>query len=165
LHIAVYHNLSSGGAKRVVSEQVRRLAGAHVVTLLLPSTADRTFSEPGVPVPVKTFDFGPAPQLASPFGRVNPLMRLVTARRLDALGRAVAREAARCQADVMLVHPCQFTQSPAVLRYATMPTVYYCHEVARHAHEDGVVRKPSSRGPLRDVLDRLDPLHRLEPAG
>ena len=44
LRIAVWHNLSSGGAKRVLHDQVRGLAaGGHYVEAWCPPTADQSF--------------------------------------------------------------------------------------------------------------------------
>jgi glycosyltransferase involved in cell wall biosynthesis len=75
--------------------------------------------------------------------------------------RAVARVVERSGADFLIAHPCQFLQAPAVLRFAAVPSVYFCHETRRVDYEDGVAsaRNPATArlyGPLYHWQRRSD---------
>lgn len=162
MRIGIFHNLMSGGAKRVVVEQLRGLAGRHSVTLLNPSSADRVFAEVGDLHARRVYPFEPLPRAGSPFGRLNPLLRLADVQRMGRLSAVVARDAATLGFDVVLVHPCQMTQAPLVLRHLTVPSVYYCHEWPRRVYEPSPPRPARARDRLRQRFDRFDPAIRLE---
>lgn len=162
MRIAIYHNLHSGGAKRVVAEQSRRLAARHHVHLFSLSSADLAFADEahtaasGGAVTIQRFS--PLPMARSPLGRINPLLGLLNVARLDALARRTAALIDRQGFDVVLVHPCQVTQAPLLLRWLRTPALYYCHELPRRLYEPEVPRPYKVRGRLRRALDRVDPL-------
>jgi len=161
LNIAVYHNLHSGGAKRTLYEEVRRLAERHHLDLYALSSADNDFCDVRPFVnEVRIYDFEPGPLFHSPFGRLNQAVRTRDLRRLREVSRRVAVDVDAAGYHVVLVHPCQYTQSPLVLQYLRTPTVYYCHEPLRKLYELPV-RRPyehERRSLLRRVLDRIDVL-------
>lgn len=161
LRIAVFHDLPSGGAKRTVHAQVRELVRrGHHVDCFVTSTAEegflpltevshdvRTFMVPRPPDREKTLAGRPS------FGdliRWHDVYRGI---------RRVARRTAAAVAaegfDILLVHPSQFTQAPHVLRHCLVPTVYYCHEVLRAAHEPSISPRPV-RLAIRATLGRVD---------
>jgi len=159
LRIAVYHNLHSGGAKRVVIEQLYRLAKHHVVTLFTLSTADQKFAVEGrSPFPSVTTEYRQLPIARSPFGRLNPILRFIDLLRHRKLAQKIARQIDDGGFDVVLVHPCQITQSPYELRWLRTPTVYYCHELPRRLYEPPISRPSAQRCTVRKLLDRIDPL-------
>lgn len=162
MRIAIYHNLHSGGAKRVVAEHIRRLAERHEVHVYCPSTADRSFAEGDENSQATTFTLGleMQPYLSSPFGRLNPLVRLRNLHPLAQVHRQIARRILDDGNDVALVHPCQYTQAPLLLRELRalrLPSVYYCHELPRHLYEAHAQPK-ELRSALQMALDRVDPL-------
>lgn len=133
MKIALYHNLSSGGARRAMVEMVRGLAArGHVVDEYCPETADLTF----LPLDAVT-----GRQVVLPFRprgvwrRRAPLLTpYVTAARLAADLRQLAgvnRRAAELidaeDYDVVFSHDCRLAQNPAVLRYLKTPALHYCH--------------------------------------
>lgn len=161
LRIAVFHDLPSGGAKRTVHAQVRGLvARGHEVGCFVTSTAEesllplRDVAHRVVTVPVPA----PPDRERALAGQPTPGDVLRWARVLRGVGRAGRAVAAAVRADgfdLLLVHPSQFTQAPHVLSRASLPTVYYCHEVLRAAHEPGI-SGPLVRFAIRHTLGRID---------
>lgn len=154
MRIAMYHNLHSGGALRTLTEQVRRLIRRHEVTLFTLTTATRAAVEGAE---VRIFPFRPGPEVRRPFGRLNRAARTVDLIRLARVNRVVAQAIDARGFDVVLVHPCQFSQAPPLLRYLRTPSVYYCHEPLRRLYEPPVSRPYLSRS----LLDRVDPALRV----
>ncbi|HEX9019444.1 MAG TPA: glycosyltransferase family 4 protein, partial [Anaerolineaceae bacterium] len=98
--------------------------------------------------------------LRSPFGRINPILRIANLMRARQLAQAVAREIEAGGYDLAFVQPCQVEFAPSVLRYIqSIPTVYYCHEPPRAFYEEMPAR-PYDRQErsYRKLLNRLDPL-------
>jgi glycosyltransferase involved in cell wall biosynthesis len=164
MRIAVYHNLPSGGAKRTLNEAVRRLAARHPIDAYTLTCAEHEFADirPWVSRH-REYAFEPLPLLKSPFGRFNQVLRMADLGRVSGVARQVAGDIDRAGYDVALVHPCRFEQSPSVLRFLERtPSVYYCHESQRLAHEappprpydDAAIRR-------RRILNRLDPFPAL----
>lgn len=164
LRIAVYHNLHSGGAKRVAAGHLRSLTARHHVSLYSLRTADHAFAaaadDPSVDRHL--YDHQGPEMLRSPFGRLNPLLRMENARRLDALGRRMAEDIDRTGHDVALVHPCAVTAAPFLLKWLSTPSVYYAHEWPRMLYEPRIERPEtdvsSRRAGARRALDQWDPI-------
>jgi glycosyltransferase involved in cell wall biosynthesis len=161
LNIAVYHNLHSGGAKRTLYEEVRRLTERHHLDLYSLSGADNDFCDARPYVnKVQVYDFEPSPVFHSPFGRLNQGLRLVDLVRLRRLAQRTAADIDAGGYDVVLVHPCQYTQSPLVLQFLRTPTVYYCHEPLRKLYESPLPRPYRKQSLGLWLLDAVDPLLR-----
>lgn len=159
MHVAVYHNLHSGGALRTLVEQVRRLDSSHHLTLFTPETA--TAPELNG-VERRVFPFQTAPHLRRPIlGRVNRVLRSADLLRLERVNRTIARAIDEGGFDVVLVHPCQFTQAPALLRHLETPAVYYCHEPPRSLYEPVISRPYHAHSRRRRLLDCVDPARSL----
>ncbi len=161
MKIGVFHNLPSGGAKRTLQEQVRRLAQEHCVDVFSISSADHEFADlrPFVHGH-RIFNFIPSPLFPSPFGRINQISRIVDLLRMHALTRHISGEIQQNQFDVLMVHPCQYENASSILRHLKkMPTIYYCHEPLRLVYERmperPYDREESSR---RKFFNSLDPL-------
>lgn len=159
LRIALFHNLHSGGAKRTLYEEARRLTERHHLYLYTLSSADQVFCDicPYVEE-VHVYNFEPGALFRSPFGRLNQGVRLFDLIHLNRLARHVATDIDAGGYDVVLVHPCQYTQSPPVLRYLRTPTGYYCHEPLRELYETPPPRPYKRRSAARAALDAIDPL-------
>ncbi len=161
LRIAVYHNLPSGGAKRVVYEQVAGLAArGHTVDVFVPGTAEERFRPlREVARGVHVFPHPEPPDrermlagLPAPLDAPRWLAFLASMRRLE---RRIAGAIDCGGYDVVLVHPSRFTQAPWVLGALATPAVYYCHEPLRAAREPRIARLPV-RLALRLTLARTD---------
>lgn len=156
--IAVYHNLASGGAKRACYEVISRLARKHSVSVYTLSTADLEFCDlRGKVEGHHIYSFSPQSLFESPFGRLNQFQRWRDLKELIRVGKRIAAQINREGFDVVYVHPCQFTQAPALLRHLRIPAVYHVHEPLRRVHEVQP-RRPYDNDGLRKALDRVDPL-------
>ncbi len=160
MRIALFHDLPSGGAKRVIEAHARHLrAMGHEVAAFLPSTADETFLPlTAVLGTVHRFERPQPPDRSRLLGSASLMEPARWLRYLGAV-RATEREIARIidgsEYDVALVHPSQFTQAPCLLRYLRTPSLYYCHEPLRAAYEPWFA-PPWLRHALRHTLGRLD---------
>lgn len=164
LRIAVYHNLHSGGAKRVTAEHVQRLARQHAVTVFTPSSADQHFAAEAQlsgETQVVQLKYQPLRELHSPLGRLNQIVRLINAQRMDQLTQQLATRIDESGFDVVLVHPCQMTQAPQVLRHLRTPSLYYVHELPRRLYEESPKRPYYAASSLQARLDRWDLLIHL----
>jgi len=164
MRIASYHNLPSGGAKRSLYEETRGLATRHTIDVFTLSTADQEFADlrPLV-ADHKVIDFRPLGMLKSPFGRLNPGIRMANLLRIDNLNREIASIIDSGGYDVLYVNPCQFENCPSILRYVKkVPTVFFCHEPLRLLYEEMPFRpydQPEST--RRRLLNKVDPLPKL----
>lgn len=162
MRIALYHNLPSGGAKRTLYEQTKRLVWRqHEVDVFTLSSANVTFADvrPFV-ADWRVYDFTPRPLFSSPWGRLNQWVRLADLRRLQTVVQQVAADIEAGDYDVLLVHPCQYEKCPSVTTMVTQtPTVYYCHEPLRRLYEAPPPRPyDDAHSSRRALLNRLDPL-------
>jgi glycosyltransferase involved in cell wall biosynthesis len=158
MRIAVYHNLHSGGAKRVLCQFTQLISKRHRVDVYDLSCSDRDFCEMGIGMGQRyTYAFTPLPQLSKPFGRLNYAARLLDLFRLEQVERQVAQDIEDRNYDVVLMNPCQFTQGPGVMRYIQQtPTYYLCPEPLRSAYEPEIMRPYAARGGVKRAFDRMD---------
>jgi glycosyltransferase involved in cell wall biosynthesis len=164
MKIAVFHNLSSGGAKQTLYEIVKRLTDSHEICVYSYSSADHEFADiRGIVSENKTLNFTPSKLLDSPFGRFNQILRTFDLYRLNRLGRRVAAMIDEDRHDVLFVQPCRYEGSPSVLSHVRhTPTVYYCHETVRILYEPMPARPYDGLfSAHRRFLDTIDPLPRL----
>lgn len=120
MKIAVCYNLSFGGAKRAMFELVKRLVKQHSVDFYRLNAAEGDGRD--IDPLVKQVVMVPGPALAGGF-------RMLTA--LPPLRAAYAEIARRINGgryDVALVSQCRISHTPYLLRYLTVPSVYYCQE-------------------------------------
>jgi glycosyltransferase involved in cell wall biosynthesis len=161
MRIALYHNLPSGGAKRSVNEAVRRLVDRHHIDTYTLSCANHEFADirPFVAKHV-IYDFRPSPLFNSPFGRLNPLIRIMDVFRLDLLSQSIAKQVENEKYDVLLVYSCKYVNSPGLLRYVkNLRSVYFPQEPPRVLYETSP-RRPYDlfKSVTRRALNRIDPL-------
>lgn len=130
MKIAVFHNLPPGGAKRVVYEQIKALAEKHDVDLFEYSGADRSFMDPSRFVNECRY-------YSLPKGiRQGRLKRdYFDFFSLKKVHKKIASDVQKSKCDIALIHPDKFTQSPYLLKYLKIPSVYYCEEYLRIAYE------------------------------
>jgi glycosyltransferase involved in cell wall biosynthesis len=157
MHIALFHDLPSGGAKRTLHELVRRLARRHRIDLYTLTTAEQHFCDvrPWVQTQ-REFPFTPAGLFRRPFGRLNQLLRWRDLGRLVEIGARIAAAIDAQGCDVLFAEPSMWTQAPPVLLHAATPSIYHCHEPPRALHEPGLNQRTAPG--WRRGLDRIDPL-------
>jgi len=159
MKIALFFDLPSGGAKRTVYEQVKRLSARHQLDLFTLSTANQDFADvrPFVRhVQVAAFD--PLPLARSPLGRLNAAIRVIDILRLRRVMRSLALAINAGRYDVALIHPCQTTFSPSILRFLAVPSLYYRHDLVRWLHDWPVERPYDRHTSWCDGLNAVDPL-------
>lgn len=159
MRIAVFHNLPSGGAKRTLLEQVKRLTAHHQIDVFTLSCAEHDFCDLR-PYAGKCLiaPFSPLPLFRSPLGRINQLIRLIELIRLRRVERTIAAWIDGGGYDVVYVQPCQYTNSPAILRYLSTSSVFYCQEPLRQVYDPPARQRDQERMGVRRALDRIDPL-------
>ncbi|GIV66493.1 MAG: hypothetical protein KatS3mg047_0886 [Bellilinea sp.] len=159
MKIAIYHNLSSGGAKRSLYEIVKRLHERHEIIVFSLSSADHDFCDirPFVKTH-ETYHFQPGRLFRSPFGRFNSIVRVFDLFRLRRVNKIIAREITQQKPDLVFVEPCRYENAPSLLRFLDgIPNVYYCHEPFRVHYEQPPPRpyyKVNST--LRKTIDQID---------
>lgn len=166
MHIAIYHNLPSGGGKRALYEWTRRLAHEHEIDIYSLSTGNHEFCDlrPFVKTH-KIYPFTLGKNWRKPFGRLDQLQRWFDLGNLERLSHSIAGEINQGKYDVVFVNTCIFTFIPAILQFITKPSIYYLHEPF------GIIRKLDlfrridrpyfRRSNFRDWLDKNDPLIKL----
>lgn len=161
MRIAIYHNLLSGGAKRSLYEQVRRLHDRHQFDVFTLSSAKNEFADirPFVSKH-RVFEFESSPLFNSPFGRLNQIVRLIDLKRLNRLGKKIAAAIDAGAYDLLYVQPCQYENSPSVLSYLTKTgSIFYCQEPLRIVYETIPTRPyDAATTPRRRFMNWLDPL-------
>jgi glycosyltransferase involved in cell wall biosynthesis len=161
MKIAVYHNLPSGGAKRMMYEIIRHLSEVHEFDVFTYNSSNHDFAD--IRPYVKNhqqFDFKTSGLFSSPFGRFNQLVRLVDLIRIQNLDRKIAAVIENGQYDLVWVNPCQIQNSPSILRHIKkIPSVFICQEPLRILYEQMPARPYDKKdGRLTKVLNFLDPL-------
>lgn len=128
MKIAVYFNLPSGGAKRALYEQVKRLVKNHEVDVYTLNTANHDFCD--LRPLVKNYHI-----YNLKYRRKFPLNLLSIYFLLPSIHQKIARNINKGGYDLAFVCHDFFTQSPYVLRYLDIPSVYFCQEPKREFYE------------------------------
>ena len=133
MKIAVFYNLSFGGAKRVVFEHVKGLRDkGHIIDLYTLNPENDIF-DPSV-FCRKTYSYKINLTSAYPFIKrfIKDYKNFFT---LKNLHKEIAAEIDSRNYDIVLVHPDKLTQAPFLLRFLKTPSAYYCQEPLRIAYE------------------------------
>jgi glycosyltransferase involved in cell wall biosynthesis len=135
MKIALYHNLPPGGAKRVVYEQVKALSNKHKVILFeLSSTNEEFLDIRQYCEGVEIFNFDRKSNLPSFISRIHrDYKELVELKRIH---RIIAKKINSSGAQVCFVHTDMFTEAPFLLRYLTIPSLYYDQEMLAIVYSD-----------------------------
>jgi glycosyltransferase involved in cell wall biosynthesis len=130
MRIAIVDNLPEGGAKRVVFEQIKGLSQDHEIDYYT-NTLVSHFPFADYVSQIHRFD------LAMPrfHGITRIAMELLLASNFARRYRQMATLINKSGADIVIAHPCMITQSPLVLRYLTIPSVYVVEEWLRVYYE------------------------------
>ncbi|MCE5314984.1 MAG: glycosyltransferase family 4 protein [Armatimonadota bacterium] len=132
MKIAFFHNLPYGGAMKVLREQVSRLGSDVSAIYTFAGTTNR--ADDRCPL-TRSFTVRQFTCPGYPFGRLYPAIGMLNLKMMEAACKNVAAAIDSEGYDAVIVHPCFTTQTPPVLKYLRTPTLYYCHEPLRWAHE------------------------------
>lgn len=133
MRIAVYHNLPSGGALRVLEAYLKYQAAHHHIELFLPETANDEFV-PLSPYVAKVHRF-PMQAVRGKLGNYTQL------REVARLGKRAASAIDAGSFDVVLASASIITQSPEILPYVRTPTLYYAPEYYRLVLDKQIVNR------------------------
>lgn len=161
MKIAIYHNLSSGGAKRSLYEIVKRLNQRHKINVYSLSSADHEFCDiRPLAESYRVYPFQAGKLFKSPLGRLNSITRVFDLVRLRRINEIISNDIKKNKPDLIFVEPCRFENAPSLLRYISdYASVYYCHEPYRILYEDTPPRPYyNGRSKFRQTLDQYDRL-------
>ncbi|MDZ4247870.1 MAG: glycosyltransferase, partial [Patescibacteria group bacterium] len=149
LKIALYHNLPSGGALRVLSEYVRLRRQEHDFELFVPASASDFF---GIGGSIPTHRIG----MPSGTGLLADYKKLRSAPRF---GREAAKRIDAGGFDAVLATASFLTQAPEVLPYLKTPSLYFCPEPLRGVYEKEreplpLAPKAAAKRTIRAAYDR-----------
>ncbi len=135
MKIAFFHELSFGGARRVVEEYGKILSINHIVDLYY---LDVTEDLPSEKIFNKTFFF---PENQKKHRIYNDTVSLF---RLSIIHKKIADLIDNGGYDFVFVHPSKFTQAPFILRFLKTPSVYYCQEPLRIVYDPLLKQLPNT---------------------
>lgn len=137
LRIAIHHNLEEGGALRALRDFAVSLQSVHEITWVLINHP----SEPNVwSVRARLIEM-PA---TSPLYHLHKWTDLWNMRQIDRASKTLAKRIDEGGFDFAFLHPCRYSQAPAMLRYLETPTCYYCPEPLRLYKEEVPFRDGAS---------------------
>jgi glycosyltransferase involved in cell wall biosynthesis len=145
--IALWHNLPSGGGKRALMEQVKRLAKEVDIDLFTTTLVDDSFC-PIEPYCRSVVRYPVSPNPFKMWKRIK--RRWQQADEIYALSKKVAKVMMEGSYDAYYISPCQIEHTPSLLRFLQGKKIYYCQEGLREYYEP----QPSLEG-LKDVVGRL----------
>lgn len=159
MKIALIHNLPSGGAKRIVYEQIKGLAqNGHEIVEFAPSTADFAFGS--LSAYVKTTRVFPFARIQFQKRRIPLLTPYIHAfegleylRRMELLYQTIAEEVNGEGFDLAYVQDCQVSMKPAILGFLRTPSVFQC------CHADRTQVWKTSASTQERPRDRLKTLY------
>ena len=129
MRIAVFHNLPAGGAKRVAYEFIQHLVGIHKVDLYTYDHSSENFNDVGSLVDNKILISG------GEESKIKILGRLISIYRVKKVSKKMATLINSGGYDLALVMQCKITNSPFLLRYLKIPSLYICHEPSAKINE------------------------------
>jgi glycosyltransferase involved in cell wall biosynthesis len=138
MRIALFHNLPSGGAKRAVFEFIKHLSKVHEIDLYIYDIKAEDFLD--IRPLVKNTILIDSGEVS---GRTR-VGRIISINSVRTASKKTARLINDGKYDVALVMQCKVTNSPYVLRYLDIPSLYFCHEPSAK------IMEPHYRGRAQD---------------
>jgi glycosyltransferase involved in cell wall biosynthesis len=134
MKIAVYHNLPTGGAKRILFEQVKYLSKKHDIDVYTLSLFKESFlSLKSYSKNYYIYDFKTESKLPFILARLyKDYKNFISLRKLH---RKIAHDIDSRGYDLAFIHTDVLTETPYLLRFLKIPKVYYCEELLRIAYE------------------------------
>ena len=135
MKIAIFYNVSPGGAKRVIFEQSKYLfKKKHDIDVYIYENTDDSYMPVGKYSEhiYKIKNYIPAANKG--FKRI--LYDYSVLVRLNHISKILAKIIDSGGYDVILVHPDNYTQAPYILRYMKTPSIYFCEELLRNTYEE-----------------------------
>lgn len=136
LKIAVFHNLPSGGAKRLLYVYIKYLVNnGHIVDVFIPETANEDYLPlENVATSVIKYDVKPSfwrEKLYSIFSYVPAIIKRVSVNNVMETEKKIAEDLNDSGYDLVYCEQDQFTMTPAILKYLEKPTLFFCQQPIR----------------------------------
>jgi glycosyltransferase involved in cell wall biosynthesis len=135
MRIAIWHDLPPGGARRAFNELLRRISPRHELTMYqLGTPLEGPFQIDTHGLPVNSVLFQPH----VPIPRAAFLNEWLTYKKhlsLDEIEQKLADDIDSEHYDIVLVSALRWGHAPAILKYLSTSSVYYCHETLRRFYE------------------------------
>lgn len=136
LKIAVFHNLPSGGAKRLLYVYIKYLVNkGHIVDVFIPETANEEYLPlENVATSVIKYDVKPSfwrEKLYSIFSYVPAIIKRVSVNNVMETEKKIAEDLNDSGYDLVYCEQDQFTMTPAILKYLEKPTLFFCQQPIR----------------------------------
>lgn len=138
MKIAFFHELRLGGALRTADEYSKRLKEKHKVDLYVVSQKNQKI-DPGNFHDIFSYHFH-SKEWSQGDWKTRLYKDTIELLQLNFLHKKIARAIDKKNYDFVFVHPSQYTQAPFLLKYLHVPTIYYCQEPLRIAHDEYVNR-------------------------
>ncbi|RKZ04016.1 hypothetical protein DRQ25_17370 [Candidatus Fermentibacteria bacterium] len=157
--LAVFYNLPSGGGLNVASALLRELQRSFSITVHYPFGS----SPLNIPetISAKEWPFREGRRIRGLRKLFAPFSLPARLRALDKLCMRIANEI-NSSSDIALVHNSMFVAAPPVLKYLTIPCIYFCYEFPRHIYEKDLIRRTGNGffnlllSPLRSMEKNMD---------
>ncbi len=156
MKIAFFYNISTGGAKRTVYEQIKYLSAKHdVYVFLLSCQKDNPWDVTLYAKGISRVKFEIKSDKASFLDRLVRDFKVFFI--LPLAHRRLAREINKGGFDIAVVHMDELTEAPFILRYLKVPFVYFSQEPLRLVWEKDLHPLPSVSLPklIYEKLTRL----------
>lgn len=150
MRIALFHNLPSGGAKRSVHELIKILSRKYIIDLYIYDKHAEDFLDIRSIVNKTVYVNG------GETDNGKGLKRLMSLTIVKSASKKIAKLINLGKYDLALIMQCKVVNSPFILRYLKVPSLYFCHEPLakilephyRSKEQDGLL------GPIKKVFLR-----------
>jgi glycosyltransferase involved in cell wall biosynthesis len=150
MRIALFHNLPSGGAKRSVHELIKILSRKHIIDLYIYDKHAEDFLDIRSIVNKTVYVNG------GETDNGKGLNRLFSLKIVKSASKKTAKLINLEKYDLALIMQCKVVNSPFILRYLNLPSLYFCHEPLakilephyRSKEQDGLL------GPIKKIFIR-----------
>lgn len=134
MKIAFYHNIPTGGAKRVIYEEIRLLSVNNIVDVYTLSSSQKDFLDfSKLTCTIYTYKFTIQNNLPGFLKRlVSDVKTFIS---LNTLHKKIAKDIDSGKYDVVIVHPDSYTQAPFILKHLKTKHIYFCEELLRNVYE------------------------------
>ncbi|MDO8621279.1 MAG: glycosyltransferase family 4 protein [Candidatus Levybacteria bacterium] len=141
MKIAVFHELSFGGAKRACYELSKKLSkkfnvDLYYVDIEKDKEVKKYFRN------VYYYNFLPKHWIGNDW-KSRLYKDTIELFNLYKLHKRIAKDISLRRYDCVIVHPSRYTQAPFILRFLVCPTIYFCQEPLRIVYDKHINQMPS----------------------
>ncbi len=149
MKVALYHNLPVGGAKRVYYDVFAYLKEKYGSDISLTEFVTRYRPDEAMDLAQHLYErviVKAQPAVSGKNKLVNLISNWVSLRKLKSAQKRLADRINGGGYDLTFVFPCRVEQTPSILRYLDLPSLYYGAEVNRRVFEHPRVVEPEYTG-------------------